>query len=333
MLTQAQAAIDVNELLLKKARRKDIFMLVFPFVGLIFTIIIMTFATRGLFLSNENIVNIMNQSFTTALVAIGAAFVYAQGGMDFSLGAACGVAQMVFIGSYTHFGLPVWVGAVGAILVAVTATMIVGFGSYILHLQPFVVSLCVRSACTGILVAGCNALGRNILVPMDIYGFLNNNTLKVTVLLLVLLIGWFLFEKTRVGKEEKAIGGNILTAVQSGVRSGRTVVTAHLILGLCVGIAACFQMARAGTVSTQSGSGLEFNIMIALALGGFPMAGGSSAKIRSVIVGVLIITSLTNGLTLAGVDNSYINMIKGLLFIVIVAISYDRSNLKQVVFM
>ena len=107
----------------------------------------------------------------------------------------------------------------------------------------------------------------------------------------------------------------------------------HLILGVCVGIAACFQMVRAGSVSSQSGSGLEFNIMIALALGGFPMAGGASAKIRSTIIGVLTITFLTNGLTLAGMDSTYINLVKGLLFILIVAVSYDRSNLKQVVFM
>lgn len=320
-------------MLQKKARRKDLLMMVLPFAGLAFTILVLTIATGGLLLSGKNLVNIMNQCFTTALVAIGAAFVYARGGMDFSLGASCGVAQMVFIASYVAWGMPIWVGFLASIAVAVAATMIVGVGSHVLHLQPFVVSLCVRSACTGILTAGCNALGRTVHVPMSAFGFLNNDILKVVVLLAVLILGWYLFEKTSLGKEQKAIGGNSVTSVQSGIRSGRGVALSHLILGICVGIAACFQMARAGNVSTQSGSGIEFNIMIALALGGFPMAGGSSAKIRSIIVGVLTITFLTNGLTLAGVDNSYINMIKGLLFIVIVALSYDRSNLKQVVFM
>ena len=142
-----------------------------------------------------------------------------------------------------------------------------------------------------------------------------------------------MFEKTKVGKEEKLVGGNIITARQSGVRPFRVVVIAHLILGMMVGIAACFMMARNGTVTTNSGSGLEFNIMIAMALGGFPMEGGASAKIRSVIIGVLTITFLTNGLTIAGVDNSLISIIKGALFVVIVALSYDRTNLKQVVFM
>lgn len=333
MTARTNAAVDIDALLLKKSRRKDLLMLTLPFAGLAFTIVVLTIATGGLLLSGRNLVNIMNQCFTTALVAIGAAFVYARGGMDFSIGPAAGVAQMVFIASYVAWDVPLWVGFLAAIAVAVAATMIVGVGSHALHLQPFVVSLCVRSACTGILTAGCNSMGRSIQVPMSVFGFLNNNVLKAVVLLAVLLLGWYLFEKTGLGKEQKAIGGNSVTAVQSGIRSGRGVALAHLLLGVCVGIAACFQMSRAGTVSAQSGSGMEFNIMIALALGGFPMAGGSAAKIRSVIVGVLTITFLTNGLTLAGVDSSYINMIKGLLFIVIVALSYDRSNLKQVVFM
>ena len=324
------AAVDIDGMLLRKSRQKDILMTALPFAGLALTIAALTIATGGLLLSGGNLVNIMNQCFTTAIVGIGASFVYARGGMDFSLGPSCGVAQLVCVAIITRAGMPVWMGLIA---VAVISTMIVGLGSDCLHLQPFVVSLCVRSACTGILVVGCNALGKNIRVPLDTFGVFSNNLLKVSVLLVLLAAGWYLFEKTSLGKEQKAVGGNIVTARQSGIRSRQGVVFSHLILGVCVGIAACFQMVRAGSVSAQSGTGLEFNIMIALALGGFPMAGGSSAKIRATIVGVLTITFLTNGLTLAGMASEYINLVKGLLFIVIVAVSYDRSNLKQVVFM
>ena len=327
------AAVDIDEMLLRRARRKDILMTVLPFAGLVLTIAALTAATGGLLLSGGNLVNIMNQCFTTAIVGIGASFVYARGGMDFSLGPSCGVAQLVCVAIITRAGMPIWLGMAAAIAVAVISTMIVGLGSDCLHLQPFVVSLCVHSACTGILIVGCNSMGKNIHVPLDTFGGLNNNFLEITVLLLLLVSGWYLFEKTSLGKEQKAIGGNLITARQSGIRSRRSVAISHLILGICVGIAAGFQMARSGAVTAQSGSGLEFNIMIALALGGFPMAGGASAKIRSTIIGVLTITFLTNGLTLAGMASEYINLVKGLLFIVIVAVSYDRSNLKQVVFM
>lgn len=324
---------DIDELLIKKAQRKDTIRNVLPFLGLVFTIGLLTIATHGLLLSGQNLVNIINQCFTTALVGIGAAFVYAYGGMDFSLGPACGLAQIVFIGSFMRFDMPVWIGIILAILTCVIATMIVGAGSHLLHLQPFIVSLCVRSICTGLLEAGNNSMGGKIVVPMDTFGFFNNNLLKALILAATLIIGWFLFEKTKLGKEAKLIGGNRTTAWQSGIRPFRVIVFSHLFLGILVGIAACFMMARNGMITSGSGSGLEFNIMIAMALGGFPMEGGAAAKIRSVIIGVLTITFLTNGLTIAGVDNSYINITKGVLFVVIVALSYDRTNLKQVVFM
>lgn len=325
--------IDIEEMLDRKARRKKAFSTVLPFLGLLLTIIVMAIATKGVLLSAENMVNIINQCFHTAIVGVGAAFVYAHGGMDFSVGSSCGVAQLVCIALVTKAGAPLWVGVLASIAVGVVNALIVGVGAYKLHLQPFIVSLCVRSACAGVLIAGTNAMGRNVRVPLEVFGVFNDNVFKAIVLVVLVAVCWYLFEKTSLGKSEKAIGGNAVTSTQSGILTGRNIFYAYLILGICVGIAASFQMARGGMVTTTSGSGLEFNIMIALALGGFPMAGGSAAKIRAMIIGVLTITILTNGLTIAGVDSLYVNLVKGCLFVAIVAVSYDRSNLKQVVFM
>jgi ribose transport system permease protein len=325
----AQELDDIDMMLLKQSRQKRIITSILPYMGLVLTIVLLTIATNGLLLSSKNLVNIMNQSFTVLIVGLGASFVYARGGIDFSLGPSSGVAQLVCVAMITRAGLPVWMGVIAATAVAVINTMIVGLGADYLHLQPFIVSLCVRTICVGILQVGCNALGKNIHVPMSSFGFMNNDLIKGIVLLILLIVCWFMFERTGFGKELKAMGGNLVTAVQSGVRSRKNVAISHLMLGICVGISACFQMARAGNVTTQSGSGLEFDVMIALALGGFPMSGGASSKIRSTIIGVLTVTFLSNGLTLAGVDNELIRILKGLLFIVIVAVSYDRSQKDQ----
>lgn len=323
---------DIQEILDKKAKNKEIISAVLPFCGLALTIIILTISTNGLLLTPTNLVNIINQSFTTAIVGIGAAFVYAHGGIDFSMGASCGVAQLVCIYFVTQEGYPLIFGIMMALAVGVVCELIVGMGSYYLHLQPFVVSLCVRSACSGILIAGTNALGKNIRVPLEIFGIFNDNIVKSITLVILIVFTWYVFEKTSVGKTEKAIGGNLITAKQSGLAIGRNILFAYLILGICVGIAAVFQMSRSGMVTSTSGNGMEFNIMIALALGGFPMTGGSSARMRSMLVGVLTITFLTNGLILAGLAMEYVNIIKGLLFVIVVAASYDRTHIEQVAF-
>ena len=100
------AAVDIDGMLLRKSRQKDILMTALPFAGLALTIAALTIATGGLLLSGGNLVNIMNQCFTTAIVGIGASFVYARGGMDFSLGPSCGVAQLVCVAIITRAGMP-----------------------------------------------------------------------------------------------------------------------------------------------------------------------------------------------------------------------------------
>jgi ribose transport system permease protein len=89
-------------------------------------------------------------------------------------------------------------------------------------------------------------------------------------------------------------------------------------------------MFRTSLISAQTGSGLEFDVMTAIVLGGFPLTGGDRAKIQSTIVGVMTVVILSNGLILWGLDPNLINGIKGILFLVIVGLSYDRSNGKIV---
>ena len=122
----------------------------------------------------------------------------------------------------------------------------------------------------------------------------------------------------------RAIGGNPLTANHAGTKTKKTILIAYIILGVCVGVAAIFQMFRNGKVTPLSGTGIEFNMMMAIVLGGFPMRGGEKGKISSAIIGALTVALLANGLTLWGVDVSLTNGIKGILFVVIIGLSYDR---------
>ena len=106
-----------------------------------------------------------------------------------------------------------------------------------------------------------------------------------------------------------------------------------MALGICVGIAAFFYLTRLGVVRSNSGRGVEFDVMIALVLGGFPLAGGSNARFRSAIIGAVIVTILSNGLTLWGLGPELVAGVKGLLFVTVIAVSYDRSAMKEMIIM
>lgn len=320
----------IQDVLIKKQKQKELISTLLPFTGFVFITVFLIIATKGVLIKESNLLNLVNQCFTVSLVGIGAVFVYAHGGMDFSIGASSGLAQYICIFFLTKLGLPLPVAIFGAIATGMLASTLVGSVSMVLRVPVFVTSLCVRAVCAGILTMLVNGQGGQMNLDYQKYIGFNNEILKLAVLIVMIAIGYYFFEKTSLGKSEKAMGGNILTAFQAGIKVGKNRIFAYGIMGFCVGLAAFFQVIRLGYVSSNSGSGLEFDIMIAMVLGGFPMEGGSMAKLRSVIVGAATITILSNGLILWGVDVSLINGIKGILLIAIVALSYDRSSLKQV---
>ena len=308
----------------KKERRKRIFSGFLPFAGLVFLFLFLLFVTDGKIISPSNLENLINQSFTIAIVSIGAAFVYAHGGIDFSIGAVSGVAQLIVGLILTKTGLPLWVAILGSIFIGVFSSAVVGGISMILSVPVFIASLCMRTIAIGILSTVLS--NSEIVIPYMEYGYMNSTVLKAIILVVVFAIGIFLFEYTKIGKSEKAIGENILAVSQSGIKTKNTMFMGYIFLGLCVGIVSVFSLCRTGVITAQAGSGLEFNVMLAIVLGGFPMNGGDASKIRSVIIGAVTITLLTNGLNIWGLDPGIVNGIKGVLFLIIVGLSYDRSK-------
>lgn len=320
--------LRIQQELDKKARQRDLIQNIIPFSGLVLLIIIFGIASGGRTLTLSNVGNLVDQCFTMAIVAAGAAFVYAHGDKDFSVGAASGVAQLVGALLILNFDLPTPIVVIAIISVNVLCSLTVAGVSKGLGVPVFVATICVRSICKGILGTVCQ--NEDIVLTYANYGFFNNTLVKAAALLVILVVTVYIFNFTEIGRFQKAIGGNANTVQQAGIRVRREVVISYIIMGVCVGIASTFILFRDCTVNASSGSGIEFNVMIALALGGFPMAGGEKSKIRAAIIGVVTLTVLANGLTIIGMDPNVVNGVKGLLFIAIVGLSYDKTSGKYV---
>ena len=322
LLKDSQENLRIQEMLDKKAKRGNIVKMVIPYIGLLAVFIFFVVITKGTFISPDNITNLINQGFTLALVAVGASFVYAHGGMDFSIGATSGCGQLV-CGALLIAGMPMPIALLACVLVPVVGAGMVSGISLKLKVPVFIGSMCVRTAFMGVLSLVTQE--GEIVIDYNKYSYMNNTLLKALIIVVVVAVGYYLFNYTTFGKYNKAIGGNPITATQAGVRRERFINLAFLALGLCVGIASIFAFFRTGKVTAQTGNGLEFNMMMAIILGGFPMSGGERAKVSSAIVGALTVTFLSNGLLLWGLDTMLISGVKGLLFVAIVALSYDRS--------
>ena len=295
---------------------------IIPFLGLAIMIIVFQVFGDGKLLTQGNIKSILNQSVYVAIMAFGAIFVYSHGGMDLSYGSVIGFSVLcgILIG---RAGAPFPVIVIVNIVSAVVWFMLNGIVSVYLRVSPFITSLCIMYMCRGILNTVCAK--EKYSVPVYIYNY-DNWTVKIVVLVVAFIICYLLFEKSWIGKANKAIGGNPLAAQQAGVNVERTKMIAYLISGITVGVGGFILMARAGSVSTSTGQGLEMNVITALVLGGVPLSGGSRAKMIGALIGSLSVIVLRNGLIILGVNERVIEGIQGLVLLIIVFLTYIKNK-------
>jgi len=292
-----------------------------PFLGIILMIVIFEVSSSGKLLRLANLNTILNQSFSTMIIAIGATFVFAHGGMDISYGGVLGVSILgAAVVSNTQYG---YLSFVVAILISVGWALINGGVSILSGVSPFITSLCILFMCKGILTTFCTSEKIAIPVSMSVY---DNWMLKAAVLAAVILTGYILFNKTRLGKSNKAIGGNIIAAEQAGVNTRKYRFLAYLVSGITTGIASFFTMVRMGSVSSGTGAGLEMSVITALVLGGLPLSGGAKSKIFCAILGSISITILKNGLIIIGVNDRIIEGIQGIIILIIIYLSYKKEK-------
>lgn len=292
---------------------------IIPFLGLLMVVVLFEILSSGKLLSGRNITMLLNQTFTLSLGAIGCSFVIAQGNLDFSLGGIVGIAAAT---AATVSGA----GLLPTILVAVAVGLAIGIFNGSIHaifgIPAFVVTLAVQFILRGLIVVVTKA--GTLPVPFSMYG-VDNTPLKFTVLILVFVLGYIVFEYTKVGKQSKAIGSGIPASVQSGVNVKKMKIISFAIVGALSGLCGFFSLIRAGAASTQTGQFFETDVMTALVLGGMPLTGGSSCKIKSAIIGSLILAVLTNGMVLWGINEHMQQLIKGCIFILAVWVSFDKQ--------
>lgn len=311
----------------RKAMRKERVTQLLPFVGIIVLTLFFSIITKRQFIKMENLQLLLNQCFTMVIVMVGAVFLYSLGKLDMAIGAVLGLASLVITVLFNR-GVPLILCLLVGIIVSILFMNITAAAKNYLKIDPFIASLCVSNVCTGIVVA-ITKKGK-ITFPYSKAPWLNAPSIKIIVLLVLVLLGYALYNYTAYGKSLKAIGGSPKVARISGIKVELMTHLAYATIGIVIGVGALFTVARSGAVDSAIASNMNLNIMIAIVLGGFPLSGGANAKFSAPIIGALMITILTNGLAMIGQANALGYAIKGVLFIIVVAMTYEKSNGKLV---
>lgn len=293
---------------------------VVPFLGLIFICVFFQFVSGGKLLSAANLKTFANYAFQVLVPACGAVFLMSQGNLDYSM--AGNVCVSAALGAMlSHRSIPL---AIAVMLLASIAMGAVNAGACVyLGVPSFIATLASSFVYTGLasVLLGGGALTAN-------FAFKKADTLaaKYGAILVVLLIAFVVFNYTSFGKYCRALGAKQEVVHQSGVNVQWERILPFLISGLSCGVVAIFTLVRTCSAATSSGAGTQINTMLALLLGGIPFSGGWSSRFRAVVVGGLIMAVVTNGLILINMSAEMQQLIKGIIFVIAVALSFDRKN-------
>lgn len=279
------------------------------------------------FFSTGTFMNMARVAGILLVVSLGQSFALIVGGFDISVGATMGLVSII-ISLFMVGG-----GDVGtAIILGLLASVVVGLVNGILiarfGVTPFVTTLGMLTFLRGLadqLGHGGSIVG----LPRALSMFGRGNWFGIPsaacLAAIALVIAWFLLQRTRAGLYIFSIGGNREAARVSGIEVVRYEILAYTLCSLFAGIAGVMLTSRVSIGQGSLGTGYEL-LSIATAVIGGVAIGGGVGRLSGVVLGVLLLTFLTTGLDIGGVNTFYQQMVTGCVLVAAVLVSQMQKS-------
>ncbi|MDN4486853.1 inner-membrane translocator [Demequina sp. SYSU T00039] len=306
-----------------KARRGKLFADLAPLIGL--AVLAVAFVLAGTSAGTNMgyaVETLVNQSVIVIIIATGAIFIFAMGSFDISLGASTLVAAMV-AGLVHNATGNLWLMLGASVLAAVTASLISATLAAVFNLPVFVTTVAMLSVLGAVAAALVQTTGgAQIRIDRSFAREYDTLTVKIIVAVAFLALCVFLFNYTRLGRVEKLMGGNPVTARLTGVSMKLTAIAAFAIAGLGVGLGAFLTALRTPTLTVTSASDIGMNILVAMVFGGMVISGGPRSRIYAAIIGGISMALLnqTMSIMLQGMAGGagIAQMVRAVLFLAVV---------------
>ncbi|NLI21091.1 MAG: ABC transporter permease [Clostridiales bacterium] len=309
---------------LRNARVHNRLQAFLPLIGLLIIVAAFAGLTDGQIVTMRSVRLILSQVYPLMIASTGVFMVMTLGSLDFSQGSILGISSIV-ISWLSFYSIPLAI--VGGILTGAAIGLMNGFFHVSFRIPSFIVTICTMYLFRGL----CAYLTTDAPVAaMPSITALNQDWIKLAITAGVLLAAFLVFRFTRIGIDLKAIGAGELAARYSGVRTDLVKVLAFVAAGAITGIAAFVNVVKVGSITSTAGNQFETQILIALVLGGLPISGGAKVRFSNIIIGTLISLILNNGLVMIGLDTAMQQLIKGVIFLAVVALTIDRKSLKVI---
>ena len=278
------------------------------------------------FLTANNLLNLLLQVTSNALIAFGMTFVILTGGIDLSVGSILALSSALTAGLLGS-GMPVTL----AILISLILGCILGMMNGLLisygKLAPFIVTLATMTIFRGATLVYTNGnpitkgLSDTFLFQFLGQGYIVGIPFPVIIMFIVFIVLYVLLHKTAFGKSVYAIGGNEKAAYISGVKLNKVKIIIYSISGIMASISGLIITSRLSSAQPTAGASYEMDAIAAVVLGGTSLSGGKG-RILGTFIGALIIGVLNNGLNIIGVSAFWQQVVKGV--VILIAVLIDR---------
>ena len=300
-----------------------------PIIALVVLVIFFAIVSPAFF-TTSNLVNLVRQMAVLLVVSLGATFVIVIGGIDLSFGSVMtltGVTSAMLVAAIGPWG------ALIGFIVGILCGLINGIVHVWFKVPSFIVTLGTMFVFAGLalILTGGRPQGLRSAELSGLFG----GTLAFGIptiaiwALLALVIAVLIEKKLVFGFRAKAVGDAEHVARLSGLKVERVKVTAYMLSGLFASFAGLLLMVRTNSASGSMGEPFLMQALAAILLGGTSLMGGVGGPART-ILGVLVISVLSNGMNLASVDPFTQQTITGIVLILAVALTLNRKELTSV---
>jgi ribose transport system permease protein len=307
--------------------------------GIILVVVVMMLGLAAIkpevFLSAQNLTNILKQNASLALLALGMYVVIVTAGIDLSVGSIMGLS-MVALAIASKAGVPWPIVLLIGPAIGIAVGWVNGIGLTVLRLpHPFIMTLGTLNVARGLTFLISNGAPVSGLqdevryIGQAYYGFGLPPPAGVPASLIVVAICavglWFFLEKTNMGRHIFAIGGNPHAARAAGINVDLTLVVVYIISGFMAGLSGLLLAGRTDSGFPKAGFGIELDAIAAVIIGGASFFGGRGT-VLGVLAGVLIMGILRNGLNINNVSAFWQQILIGLVIIIAVYIDVLRRR-------
>ena len=300
------------------------------------------------FLQAENLRNLVSQNASVGVIAIGMTLVIIAGGIDLSVGsltAMCGAVCILVVNKFGGSGMApnmaIFIACLSAIAIGALAGLVNGAIVAYGRVAAFVVTLGGLAGFRSIaLVLGNGGEIRSQVPALGDFGFggiaipfakdASGGPIlfywsAVTFIVIALLMS-FVLNKTRFGRYVIAVGANPRAAEYSAINTQTVRLAVFTLLGGLVGVASIMAGARMNSVGTGSvGLYYELDAIAAVVIGGTSLRGGKG-RIWGTVVGVLLLTLISNMITAENIDTNWQGLVRGVVILVAVLIQRGKKE-------